>query len=58
VTVVISDPHREFPILIEALWSGEMSERDFVARCAMMGIAHETVTAVLNQLRTEDGIAA
>ena len=54
----MTDKTREFPILVEALWSGEMSERDFVARCAAAGIAFETVTATLAQLRAEDGIAA
>lgn len=47
-----------FAVLREALWCGEIGEREFIAGCAELGVSYDIVQATLADLRAEDGILA
>lgn len=45
-----------FAVLVEALWGGEISERDFVAQAHLQGYTAARIEWALDQLRNADGI--
>lgn len=51
-------PDRNFSVLREALWCGEIGDREFIMGCAEIGVDYDNVIATLVDLRAEDGIAA
>lgn len=50
------DKDKQFAVLREALWSGEIGEREFTLRCADLGIDYDRMIGTLHELRTEDGV--
>lgn len=45
-----------FGLLIEALWAGEISEREFIAHSSQQGISVAQIECQLIELKTADGV--
>jgi hypothetical protein len=47
---------RQYHLLVDALWGGEIGEVEFTETALDLGASLERINQVLNEVRAEDGV--